>query len=211
MVCPLKKAKRRMSDAGDAAPQRRSFAAYVPIVLFVALVGVFALMLTREGRDTSAVPSALIGREAPQMTLPEIAGMTHNDGQAMPAFDPSLFHGKITVVNVWASWCVPCRDEHPFITKLSNDPRVQLQGINYKDKPANAMRFLSQYGNPYDHVGADERGRAAIDWGVYGIPETFLVGPDRVIRFKHAGPINAQILKDNILPLVDQLAGSSAQ
>jgi cytochrome c biogenesis protein CcmG/thiol:disulfide interchange protein DsbE len=133
----------------------------------------------------------LIGHEAPIANLPPLDGLTH-DGAPIPGLTNDTFKGKVSIVNVWASWCVPCHDEVPFLARLGNDERIQLVGINYKDQADNARRFLNRYGNPFAVVGADANGRAAIDWGVYGVPETFVVGRDGRIAYKLIGPITAE-------------------
>jgi cytochrome c biogenesis protein CcmG/thiol:disulfide interchange protein DsbE len=161
----------------------RRAAVFIPLAIFLALAGVFFF---RIGGDHSVVPSALIGRAAPQLVLPAL------DGANTPAIDPASFKGNVTLVNVWASWCGPCRAEHPFLVRLGKDTRIRVTGINYKDQPANALRFLAQLGNPFVAIGVDTAGRAAIEWGVYGVPETFLVGRDGTIRFKQVGPVTAE-------------------
>jgi cytochrome c biogenesis protein CcmG/thiol:disulfide interchange protein DsbE len=128
----------------------------------------------------------------------------------VPGLDPAVFKGKVSVVNVWASWCVPCHDEAPLLTELGKDTRLQLVGINYKDAPDNARRFLGRYGNPFGIVGVDGNGRASIEWGVYGVPETFIVGRDGRIAYKVVGPITAQNLEQVIKPQIEKaLAGGS--
>ncbi|MBO6721586.1 MAG: DsbE family thiol:disulfide interchange protein [Roseitalea sp.] len=178
----------------------------IAVIVFFALSGVFAYMLVLPDRVASTVPSALIGRAAPQTPLPAVEGMTTEAGDVMPGFDPATLNGNISLVNIWGSWCAPCRDEHPWLMELSNDPRIQIVGFNYKDNPENAIRFLRQLGNPYDAVGADGNGRTAIEWGVYGVPETFIVGPDGVIEYKHVGPISEDIMTRKIVPEIDRLA-----
>jgi cytochrome c biogenesis protein CcmG/thiol:disulfide interchange protein DsbE len=131
--------------------------------------------------------------------LPPLAGLAR-DGAAVPGLKPDAFKGNVTVVNVWASWCVPCHDEIPFLAQLGKDSRIRLVGINYKDQADNARRFLNRYGNPFAATGADDRGRAAIDWGVYGVPETFLVGRDGRIAYKLIGPINAENFSRVLMP-----------
>jgi cytochrome c biogenesis protein CcmG/thiol:disulfide interchange protein DsbE len=158
----------------------------LPLIGFVALAALFWFGL-REG-DPSRIPSALIGRPAPQTTLPALEGLVA-DGSQVPGLDPNVFKGKVSLVNVWASWCVPCHDEAPLLTQLGQDKRLQLVGINYKDAPDNARRFLGRYGNPFGIVGVDGNGRAAIEWGVYGVPETFVVGRDGRIAYKLVGPV----------------------
>ena len=176
-----------MSDA--AAPKRRSWLVALPLIFFVALAAIFLARL--HSGDPSKIPSALIGRPAPQTTLPPLPGLAR-DGAPVPGLDPAAFKGKVSVVNVWASWCVPCHDEAPLLTELSKDKRLQIVGINYKDAPDNARRFLGRYGNPYRIVGVDGNGRASIEWGVYGVPETFVVGRDGTIVYKLVGPVTPQ-------------------
>ena len=160
----------------------------LPLVAFMALAAVFWLRLG--SGDPSRIPSALIGHPAPQTTLPPLQGLVTNGAQ-VPGLDPAVFKGKVSVVNVWASWCVPCHDEAPLLTELSKDSRLQVVGINYKDSADNARRFLGRYGNPFGIVGVDGNGRAAIEWGVYGVPETFVVGHDGTILYKLVGPVTA--------------------
>jgi cytochrome c biogenesis protein CcmG/thiol:disulfide interchange protein DsbE len=167
-------------------PARRGFLMALPLILFAGLAALFWFRLG--AGDPSKIPSALIGRPAPQTTLPPLAGLV-NEGTQVPGLDPAMFKGKVSVVNVWASWCVPCHDEAPLLTELSKDKRLQFVGINYKDAPDNARRFLGRYGNPFGIVGADSNGRAAIEWGVYGVPETFIVGREGTIVYKLVGPV----------------------
>jgi cytochrome c biogenesis protein CcmG/thiol:disulfide interchange protein DsbE len=171
----------------------------VPLLAFAALVALFYFRLG--SGDPSRLPSALIGKPAPTHVLPAL------EGASVPAFSPSEFAGAVTLVNVWASWCVPCRDEHPFLVRLAADKRIRLVGINYKDAAANANDFLKRYGNPFAAIGVDAAGRAAIEWGVYGVPETFIVGRDGRIAFKHVGPIDAQSLEALIKPAIEKALG----
>jgi len=170
----------------SAMQSRRSFFLVLPLLAFLSLAVLFGLRLG--SGDPSKIPSALIGRPAPQTVLPALAGLV-SDGAQVPGFDPTMFKGKVSVVNVWASWCVPCHDETPLLTELAKDKRLQLIGINYKDAPDNARRFLDRYGNPFGVVGVDGNGRAGIEWGVYGVPETFLVGREGKIVYKLVGPV----------------------
>lgn len=174
-------------------------------IVVLGLFGVFAYMLLLPDRVASTVPSALIGRAAPHTPLPAIAGMTTQQGDPMPGFDPAMLEGSVSLVNVWGSWCAPCREEHPWLMELASDERIRIIGFNYKDRPGNAIRFLRQLGNPYDAVGADGNGRAAIEWGVYGVPETFIVGPDGVIAYKHVGPIDENIMRRLLMPEIERL------
>jgi cytochrome c biogenesis protein CcmG/thiol:disulfide interchange protein DsbE len=173
------------SESG-ATPRTRSWLMALPLAGFIALAGIFLLRL--HGDDPSKIPSALIGRPAPQTALPALEGLVNNGAQ-VPGLDPSDFKGKVSVVNVWASWCVPCHEEAPMLIELARDKRLQVIGIDYKDAPDNARRFLGRYGNPFGIVGVDGNGRAAIEWGVYGVPETFVVGRDGTILYKLVGPV----------------------
>jgi cytochrome c biogenesis protein CcmG/thiol:disulfide interchange protein DsbE len=153
----------------------------LPLVFFAGLAGLFYVGLFRG--DASRIPSALIGKPAPAFDLPPLPGL-----QA-PGLASRDLRGRVSLVNVWASWCGPCRDEHPVLMRLARDGRIRVVGLNYKDQPENARRFLGVHGNPYAAVGVDSSGRAAIDWGVYGVPETYVVGPDGTIRHKQIGPL----------------------
>ena len=186
-----------MSDLTTAPPKRRWVLA-LPLLIFVALAALFWFRL---GADPARLPSALIGRQAPQTALPALPGLNAN-GTPIPGLDPAALIGKVSIVNVWASWCVPCHDEAPLLTELGKDKRLQLVGINYKDAADNARRFLGRYGNPFGIVGVDGNGRGSIEWGVYGVPETFVVGRDGKIAYKLVGGINqdnlAKVLKPEI-------------
>jgi cytochrome c biogenesis protein CcmG/thiol:disulfide interchange protein DsbE len=154
-------------------------------------------VLRLHGGDPSKIPSALIGRPVPQTTLPALPGLL-KDGAQVPGLDPVAFKGKVSVVNVWASWCVPCHDEAPLLVQLAKDTRLQVVGINYKDAADNARRFLGRYGNPFGIVGVDGNGRASIEWGVYGVPETFVVGREGTIVYKMVGPVTPENI-DSVL------------
>jgi cytochrome c biogenesis protein CcmG, thiol:disulfide interchange protein DsbE len=158
----------------------------LPLAGFAVLAVLFWFRLG-DG-DPSKIPSALIGHPAPQTALPPLEGLA-SAGAQVPGLDPAMFKGKVSVVNVWASWCVPCHEEAPLLTELAKDKRLQLIGINYKDAADNARRFLGRYGNPFGVVGVDGNGRAAIEWGVYGVPETFVVGREGTIVYKLVGPV----------------------
>jgi len=173
----------------EAPTRRRRWLVALPLIGFMAIAGLFLLRLY--GGDPSKIPSALIGRPAPQTALPALEGLVNN-GVPVPGLDPALFMGKVSVVNVWASWCVPCHDEAPLLTELARDKRLQIVGINYKDSADNARRFLGRYGNPFGMVGVDGNGRASIEWGVYGVPETFVIGRDGAIAYKMVGPVTPE-------------------
>lgn len=178
----------------------------VPLVAFLALAGLFLFRLG--AGDPNRIPSALIGREVPKTELPPIEGLLR-DGKALPGLSPTVFQGKVTLLNVWASWCVPCHDEAPLLDQLSRDKRFQIVGINYKDQPDNARRFIGRYGNPFVAVGSDPNGRAAIDWGVYGVPETFVIGKDGRIAYKLVGPITELNLAGTLMPVIEKALGAN--
>jgi cytochrome c biogenesis protein CcmG/thiol:disulfide interchange protein DsbE len=190
-----------MTTAADAKTSRRRALLLVPLVAFLALAALFFFRLGVG--DPNRIPSALIGREVPQTELPAVEGLLQ-DGKPVPGISPALFQGKVTLLNVWASWCVPCHDEAPLLHELAKDTRFQIVGINYKDQPDNARRFIGRYGNPFVAVGADPNGRAAIDWGVYGVPETFVVGKDSRIAYKLVGPITEQNLVAVLKPAIEK-------
>jgi cytochrome c biogenesis protein CcmG/thiol:disulfide interchange protein DsbE len=176
-------------STSETMPQRRSLLMALPLIAFAALIALFWYRLGTG--DPSRIPSALIGHLAPPTALPPLQGLV-NDGAPVPGLDPAIFKGKVSIVNVWASWCIPCHDEAPLLIALGRDKRLQLIGINYKDAPDNARRFLGRYGNPYGIVGVDGNGRAAIEWGVYGVPETFIVGREGTIVYKMVGPVTPE-------------------
>ena len=180
---------------------RRRIVVLLPLAIFLALALLFLIRLS--GGDPSLIPSALIGHAAPTTDLPPIAGL-NRDGKPVPGLAGASFKGAVTVVNVWASWCVPCHDEAPLLMTLAADRRLRLVGINYKDDPDNARRFLGRYGDPFAAAGADESGRAAIDWGVYGVPETFVVGRDGRIAYKLVGPITDDNLASVLKPQIEK-------
>jgi cytochrome c biogenesis protein CcmG, thiol:disulfide interchange protein DsbE len=193
-----------------AVSQQRSFPArlllLLPLLGFLALAGLFVVRLG--AGDPGRIPSALVGRPAPAVSMPPVAGL-ERDGKPLPGIEPADFQGSVSLVNVWASWCVPCHDEIPFLERLAQDSRIRLVGLNYKDRPDNARRFLGRYGNPYAAAGADESGRAAIEWGVYGVPETFIVGRDGRIAFKLVGPITADNFDRTLMAEVGKALASN--
>src|SRR4029079_10525086 len=170
----------------DVPRQSRRWLVALPLVGFIALAGLFLLRL--HGDDPSKIPSALIGRPAPSTALPALEGLVNN-GAAVPGLDPAAFKGKVSVVNVWASWCVPCHDEAPRRPDRGKDKRLQVVGINYKDAPDNARRFLGRYGNPFSIVGVDGNGSASIEWGVYGETQSVVVGREGTILYKMVWPV----------------------
>jgi cytochrome c biogenesis protein CcmG/thiol:disulfide interchange protein DsbE len=192
-----------MSDPSttNTAPRTSRWLVALPLVGFALLAVIFWFRLGNG--DPSRIPSALIGHPAPQTALPALDGLANNGAQ-IPGLDPSVFKGKVSVVNVWASWCVPCHDEAPLLTELGKDTRLQIVGINYKDSPDNARRFLGRYGNPFGIVGVDGNGRAAIEWGVYGVPETFIVGRQGTIVYKMVGPITPENINTELRAQIDK-------
>lgn len=168
---------------------KRVSPALLPVLVFAALAMVFWAGLAG---DPARVPSVLIGKPVPEFSLPGVAGA--------PGFATAdLKAGRVTVVNVWASWCAPCRAEHPLLVDLGKRG-VALFGINQKDDPADAARFLEALGQPFQRIGADSNGRVSLDWGVYGVPETFVVDGKGVIRYKHIGPLSAETVQKTLLP-----------
>jgi cytochrome c biogenesis protein CcmG/thiol:disulfide interchange protein DsbE len=166
----------------------------LPCLLFAALAGAFYAGL---GSDTTVLPSALIDQPVPRFALPPLAGQPHG-------FSSSDLDGHVSLVNIFASWCGPCRTEHPVLNALAKSGRVAVYGINYKDKPEAAAAWIAALGNPYTRIGADD-GRVGIEWGVYGVPETFVVDRAGRIRYKHVGPLTAADVAQTILPLVARL------
>lgn len=178
--------------------------ALLPLIVFLALALIFYKQLAGGGAS-SDIPSALIGKPVPEVSFGPLEGLSEGGAQ-VPALTPELLksvaEGKLAIVNVWASWCGPCRQEHPLLVELGKDEAFSIYGVNYKDRRENALRFLGQLGNPYDAVGVDPKGRGAIEWGVYGIPETFIVGRDGTILAKHVGPLTPEAVEKTIRPLL---------
>ena len=184
-----------VSQEGQGRP--RVWLVLLPLLMFLLLAGIFLVQLL-SGRDSQTIPSALIGQPAPETSLPPLEGLD------LPGLDSSAFAGKVTLVNVWASWCAPCRAEHPLLMRVAADGRITIAGLNYKDRPENARRFLGDLGNPFDAIGIDDSGRAAINWGVYGVPESFLVGKDGTIVWKHVGPFDERSLREGLMPQIEK-------
>jgi cytochrome c biogenesis protein CcmG/thiol:disulfide interchange protein DsbE len=198
-----------MSSASTEASgkARRTLLLLLPLAVFAALAVLFLVGLG--SGDPSRLPSVLIGHPAPKTYLPPLAGLTR-DGKPVPGLSNAAFPGELTLVNVWASWCIPCADEVPFLEKLSHDKRIKLVGINYKDPADNARRFLNRYGNPFAAVGVDANGRTAIDWGVYGVPETYLVDRTGTIVYKLVGPVTADNLANALDPEIAKAMAKTA-
>lgn len=167
----------------------------LPLIALMALVAVFAFSMDRE---PGLIRSVLIDKPAPDFDMAEVPGL------GVPGFDTASLKGEVTVVNVFASWCVPCREEHPLLVALKQQTGVRLFGINQADAPENARAFLAELGNPYDAVGTDRDRRVSIDWGVYGVPETFVVDAQGIITFKHVGPLSPESLKTELLPAIEK-------
>lgn len=200
------------SDGAESAPQGRNrLVVALPLVFFALLAGLFLYRL-ESGADPNRLPSVLIGKPVPEFALPPLAGLAR-EGKALPGFSSAELKapGRVTLVNVWASWCVPCRQEHPILGQIAKDPRVRLVGLNYKDEPENARRFLGALGNPYAAVGSDESGRVGIDWGVYGVPETFVIDAGGTITYKFIGPLSETTLRDVLSPEIDKAVQRSAK
>ncbi len=186
------------SDSGHAYRLRPIF--LLPAAILVVFAIAFAFSL---GRDPATIPSVLIGKPVPVFSLPPV------QGRSLGLSNGDL-GGQVSLVNVFASWCVACREEHPLLMRLRQDGIVPVHGLDYKDKPEDAARWLAAMGDPYNRAGADLDGRVAIDWGVYGVPETFIVDRQGRIAFKQIGPISPQALEHTILPLIARLRGSEA-
>jgi cytochrome c biogenesis protein CcmG, thiol:disulfide interchange protein DsbE len=184
----------------DPPRGRRRLGVLIPLILFTALALLFWYGL--QTGDPSRLPSALIGKPVPEFTLPPLDGLNAGGSQVPGFTNADLAQGEPTIVNVWASWCVPCHEEHPLLTKLAERSGLSLFGINYKDNEDSARRFLGRYGNPFTRVGVDRTGRAAIDWGVYGVPETYVIAGDGTIAYRHVGPLTEESLEQQILPAI---------
>ncbi|MBD9450803.1 DsbE family thiol:disulfide interchange protein [Rhizobium sp. RHZ02] len=200
-----------MSTTPETNSAKRGFGRYavalIPLVVFAGIAATAAKMLYDQdvhGKNISEIPSALIGTKAPALNLAPL------EGANLPALTDSAIKGKLTLVNVFASWCIPCRDEHPILMQLAKDSRLNVVAINYKDKNDNALRFLGELGNPFAAIGVDPKGQAAIDWGVYGIPESYLVAPDGTILYKRVGPFDDVSLREGLFPAVETALGKPA-
>ncbi len=196
------------SEAGPRASSHGLSWVVVPVVAFAALVLLFAFALT--SGDPSRLPSALIGKPVPAMEFPALEGLT-DAGKPVPGFSSAdLAKGGVSVVNFWAAWCAECAGEQELLLDLKARTGVSIYGVNYKDDPVAARRFLGRYGNPFKAVGTDKAGRSAIEWGVYGMPETFVVNGKGEIAFKHVGAITPESLEGKLLPAI-ALAGGAAK
>lgn len=183
------------SNAGQASEKRWRLASYIPLAAFLGMAVFLGIGLTKDPRE---VPSPLIGKPVPQFSLPavkgRILGLSNTD-----------LKGEVALVNVFASWCVACREEHPILIELGKTGVVPIHGLNYKDKPDDAKAWLDELGDPYTRTGADISGRVGIEWGVYGVPETFVVDRNGLIAYKQIGPITPKVLEQTLLPLIRKL------
>ena len=191
----------------EGTERRSRMLVLVPLIAFLALAALFMLRLG--AGDPSRIPSALIGQPAPATMLSALPGL-ERDGIAVPGLDGAAFSGAVTLLNVWSSWCVPCREEAALLMQLATDRRIRVWGLNYKDQPENARRFLGRYGNPFVANGVDTNGRAAIEWGVYGVPETFLIGRDGRVSYKLIGPITEENLDRALKPAIEKAVTAPA-
>lgn len=165
----------------------------IPVIVLIGLAIVFSALLDR---DPDILPSALIGKSVPNFSLPPVLGRSLG-------LATSDLKGQPSLINVFASWCTACRAEHPLFMDLGSRGIVQIHGLNYKDRPQDAAKWLNELGDPYTRTGADRSGRVSIDWGVYGVPETFVVSSDGILLYKHIGPVTAEALNQTILPLLN--------
>ena len=175
---------------------------FIPLLAFVVLAISLGVGLTLKPRD---IPSALIGEPVPEFSLPGIPG--HEDGLSTADFG----NGEVVLVNVFASWCIPCRQEHPLFMELARTGGIKIYGLNQRDKVEDAVQWLATFGDPYDRVGSDLDGRAGIDWGVYGVPETFIVDGRGHIIYKRIGVVTRSVLDKEILPRVQQARRQAAE
>lgn len=171
----------------------------IPLGLFLVLAVFLAIGLSRDPRE---VPSPLIGKPAPAFSLATLGTAGQGDG---PAFGPQDMRGRVWVLNVWASWCASCREEHPVLLALARTGAAPIVGLDYKDRPADAQGWLARFGNPYALSALDADGRVGIDYGVYGVPETYVIDKTGIVRFKQIGPVTTEVLNTRLLPLIREL------
>ena len=189
---------RHVQSDSDRAPgklRRIRWAFLVPLLAFGVLALVLGVGLSRDPRE---VPSPLIGKPAPQFDLPAVKGRAQG-------LATRNLRGEVSLVNVFASWCVACREEHPVLVALARRKLVPIHGLNYKDKPDDAAAWLDRWGDPYTRTGADIDGRVGIDWGVYGVPETFVIDPQGRIAYKHIGPMTEDFVHKKLVPMIDEI------
>ncbi|WP_316858281.1 DsbE family thiol:disulfide interchange protein [uncultured Cohaesibacter sp.] len=196
-----------MKPTEESQKSRFNFFVLLPLIAFVGLAALFIYQM-EFGRNPNEVPSVLINKPAPDFDLPALDasfGIKTPDNGPIPGLKTSDFKGKVSVVNVWASWCPTCRDEHPLLLEMTKDNRFELVGFAYKDEPANSARFLKNHGNPFDIIAMDVSGRVGIDWGVYGAPETFIVDRQGTIRYKHIGALTRSSLASSFMPKLEEI------
>lgn len=187
---------------GTATAGRSKWVIYLPLALFLLIAALFVKGLTNE-KGGRYIPSSLIGKPIPEFALAPMDGLTTTDGAAMPTFSSAeLKRGQVSIVNVWSSWCGSCRFEHKFLERLAKESGAAIYGLNYKDTAGDGRGFLARFGNPYRAVGMDARGRVGIDLGVYGVPETFVIDGQGIIRYKLPGPVDDNIIDKELLPAI---------
>ncbi len=190
---------------------RSKFITFLPLIFMGLLAALFIWGLKFNPNGPKHIPSALIGKKI-EFTLEKMEGLNGPDSKPMPSFSSStLANGKVSIVNVWASWCVSCRAEHRFLDRLAKRSGIDIYGLNYKDTASAGRKFLTRFGNPYKAVGMDRRGRVGIDFGVYGVPETFVVDGKGIIRYKIPGPVDAQIIESQLLPAIKKAQALSSK
>lgn len=194
---------RQVLNAAILGPRKSKirFAFVMPIIAFLGVSVALGWGLMRDPRE---IPSALIGKPVPDFALPPVQGRSLG-------LSSTDLRGEVSLVNVFASWCTACREEHPLFMRLAESGSIPLHGLNYKDRPADAEAWLDTLGDPYMRTGADRNGRVAIDWGVYGVPETYVIDHEGRIVFKHVGPVSEAVLRQKILPIVERLQAASAE
>jgi cytochrome c biogenesis protein CcmG/thiol:disulfide interchange protein DsbE len=202
-IVPAAGATTTATAGGSDSGRRRSGLVILPLLVFLGLAAVFGAELISGGDD--ALPSVLINRPAPPTDLPPLDGLVAA-GEPVPGFSSADFAGEVSLVNVFGSWCAACVDEHPTLMALAGNERFQILGLNYDDVPSSALAWLNRYGNPFDAVGVDHTNRTAIDWGVYGAPETFIVDREGIVRYKVVGPLLGGALDRFIAELETVLA-----
>lgn len=195
----------QIDESPDDTPRTRGFPWLIllPVLFCAGIFSAFGLWFY-SGKDPAQIPSVMVGKKAPTFAGLPLTGLLR-DGAQVPGLASADLVGHVSIVNVFASWCVPCREEHPLLLRLAQDKRIRLVGLNYKDDPTNARRFLGQIGNPFAAVGTDPSGRIGIDWGVYGVPESFVIAPDGTIAYKFIGPLSEQSLAETLVPQVEKV------